>query len=47
MFESTLDHRNKKRRAVIVSTSLVAMLVAGGLAFAFVEKVRDAADRAT
>lgn len=38
---------DKRRRAVLASVSLLAALVAGGLVFAFVEKVRDASDRAT
>jgi hypothetical protein len=48
MSESAANHSNKnRRRAVLVSVSLLAALVAGGLVFAVVERFRDAADRAT
>ena len=37
----------KRRRAVLASLSLLTVLIASGLVLAFVEKVRDASDRAT
>jgi hypothetical protein len=40
--------RNKKlRRAIIASVSVLAVLAAGGIVFSIVERIRDAADRAT
>ncbi len=44
-FENTLN--KKRQRAFLVSLGLLAALVAGGLLFGFIEKVRDASDRAT
>lgn len=43
-----LDPTGKKRRRVVfASLSFLILLVAGGLVLAFVEKMRDASDRAT
>ena len=39
-------HNKKRRRAVLASVGLLSVLVAGGLVFAFIERVRDASDRA-
>jgi hypothetical protein len=48
MSEHPKNLRNKiLRRAVLASVGLVAALVAGSLVLAFVERVRDASDRAT
>jgi hypothetical protein len=38
---------DKRRRPVLASVRLLAALIAGGLVFALIEKVRDASDRAT
>ena len=47
MSESATNHSHKKRRrAVFVSVCLLAALVAGGLVFAVVERIREAYDRA-
>lgn len=37
----------KRRRAILISVSLLSVLAAGGLALGIIEKVRDASDRAT
>lgn len=39
-------HNRKRRRATVLSLSLLATLAASGLIFSCVEKVRDASDRA-
>jgi hypothetical protein len=45
--EYAANHSIKKRhRAVFVSVSLLAVLVAGSLVFAAVEKLRDSYNRA-
>jgi len=48
MSEPDARSRNKKsRRAALISVGLFAVLVAGGLVFSFIERVREASDRAT
>lgn len=46
MSESATSFNNKRRRVFVASVNLLALCAAGGLVFGFVEKVRDAADRA-
>ncbi|MGH7169122.1 MAG: hypothetical protein ACRELG_02450 [Gemmataceae bacterium] len=39
-------HNKNRRRAVLASVGLLAALVAGGIVFALIERVREAVDRA-
>ncbi|HEY7428980.1 MAG TPA: hypothetical protein VH682_32415 [Gemmataceae bacterium] len=47
MFDRSEVLNTKRRRALQLSVGLLALLVGGVLVVAFVEKVRDASDRAT
>ena len=47
MFGHSEIHNTKRRRALMLSVSLLALLAGAALVLAFVEKVRDASDRAT
>ena len=48
MSDPSANKRNiKRRRAVLASVGLLAALTLSGLVFTFVEKVREASDRAT